>query len=157
MLSDGSELGFGKQVGSTLSCGTCPAGQGMAFRYIRSMDEPTSDHHGWPAGDVGFFKGLGVGTDGTEYHKYLSLSSGTPPSLCWYDDAYPRPYGFVGEPLSGNRIALYARNIGAANVGLRAHVIHEEVVIHGQAINAFPICLDCSLVPIPIIGGDPFF
>ncbi|PSS34062.1 hypothetical protein PHLCEN_2v1894 [Hermanssonia centrifuga] len=121
------------------------------------MDEVTSDHHGWPTGQVGFFKGLGMGPDGRDYYRRLSLSNGVlAPSLLWYKESADPFGGFVGEPLSGNRIALYARNQEDRIVGLRGHVIREELRIYGQR-SAFPIGLVCSLVPIPIIGHDPFF
>ncbi|PSR80471.1 hypothetical protein PHLCEN_2v6728 [Hermanssonia centrifuga] len=156
MLSDGTELGFGQQVNGKLSCGPCPAGQGMAFRYIRSQSDLTADNHGWPAGEVGYLRGLGMGTDGREYRKHLSLSDGAPPALLWYDTA--NSYGFSGEPLPGNKIALYAHDQYSRKVGLRGHVIHEEAGFYGQRSD-FPICLDCSFVRIPV--GDehigPFF
>ncbi|CAL1715443.1 unnamed protein product [Somion occarium] len=159
MLSDGTELGFGPLVNSRLSCGPKPPGQGMIFRYFRYKGNDTVSGYGWPSGDIGYFKGLGMGTDGKEYRQYLSLSNGVPPVLAWYDK--DDSYGFTGTQIPGNRIALYAKDQTGATVGLRGEtesVSKEAVAFYGQR-SQFPICLDCSFVPIPVGNTDvgPFF
>ncbi|THH02665.1 hypothetical protein EW026_g246 [Hermanssonia centrifuga] len=152
MLSDGTELGFGPQVNGRWSCGPRPSGQGVVVRYIRDQKNVTATNHGWPTGDVGYFKAIGMGADGKEHRKYLSLSASDPAVLAWYDTA--NAYGLIGEQIPGpeNRIALFAKNQFDEKAGLRGDtgsLTNNAPAFFGHRSD-FPVGLDCSLVPVPL-------
>ncbi|KAK0238586.1 hypothetical protein EDD85DRAFT_827392 [Armillaria nabsnona] len=147
-LADGSELGYAPSGMSITSakaiCAPMPSNAGALFRFVPKDDSKNGVP--WTVGDVGSLKGLQSREDGTVLKLGLSLSSpptGGTAALGWYDSA---SWGFTGKQLAGNRVALYARNKDAKDVGLIVVDLgrNESALVEDRSGDFIP--LDCQFV-----------
>ncbi|KAG7444418.1 uncharacterized protein BT62DRAFT_1077761 [Guyanagaster necrorhizus] len=144
-LADGSELGYaptGMSITSAKAvCAPMPSNAGALFRFVPKDDSKNGVP--WTVGDVGYLKGLQSREDGTVLKMNLTLSTGSLPALGWYDSP---PWGFTGKQLAGNRIALYARNKDAKDVGLVVVDLgrNESTLVEDRSGEHIP--LDCQFV-----------